>query len=215
MELSIGTRRSIRMRDPHTEQPDAAAPRPLARADFTGVVERHERELLAFLRGMVSEPELARDLLQDTFYDAWRAVKRGAAPFLLPLSQPDVRRWLFHAAYCRAISARRHGSVLRWESLDRADPDEFDVTGVLVAFEDQVAEAQALAAALSGLAREDVACLLLIVVEAFTAAEAAEIMGASTAAVAKRVSRAKRRLLNAYLAQNADLGTDHGKGGHA
>jgi RNA polymerase sigma factor (sigma-70 family) len=204
--MGTTTRRAVGVPDAHQE---GGARHPLARADFTGIVERHDRELLAFLRGMVSEAELARDLLQDTFYDAWRAVKRGADPFLVPLSQPDVRRWLFHAAYCRAISARRHGSVLRWESLDRGDPDAYGVTGALVAFEDQIAEAEALATALKGLAQEDVACLLLIVVEGFTAAEAADIMSASTAAVAKRVSRARRRLLNAYLAQNAE----HGKGG--
>jgi RNA polymerase sigma factor (sigma-70 family) len=187
MDLSVETSRAARMRDSH---PEAGVRHTLARADFTGIVERHERELLAFLRGLVSEAELARDLLQDTFYDAWRAVKRGAEPFLAPLSQPDVRRWLFHAAYCRAISARRHGSVLRWESLDRGDPDDYGVSGTLVAFEDQRAEAEALGAALKGLAQEDVACLLLIVVEGCTAAEAAEIMGTSSAAVAKRVSRA-------------------------
>lgn len=190
-------------------RPEGGARRELARADFTGIVERHHHELLAFLCGMVSEAELARDLLQDTFYDAWRAVKRGADPFLVPLSQPDVRRWLFHAAYCRAISARRHGSVLHWESLDRGEPDEYGVTGAFVAFEDQIAEAEVLTTALKGLAQEDVACLLLIVVEEFTAAEAADIMGASTATVAKRVSRARRRLLSAYLAQSAE----HGKGG--
>jgi RNA polymerase sigma-70 factor, ECF subfamily len=208
MDLGISASRAARMREANA---DGEVRHPLARADFTSIVERHERELLAFLRGLVSEAELARDLLQDTFYDAWRTAKRGAEPFALPLRQPDVRRWLFHAAYCRAISARRHGRVLRWESLDQGDPDAYAVYGELVAFEDQVAEADALGAALKGLAPEDVACLLLIVVQGFTAAEAADIMGASTAAVAKRVARAKRRLLNAYLAQNAE----HGKGGPA
>lgn len=206
--MGAKTRRAVDMPDAHSE---GGARHPLARADFTGIVERYDHELLAFLRGMVSEAELARDLLQDTFYDAWRAVTRGAEPFRAPLSQPDVRRWLFHTAYCRAISARRHGSVLRWESLDRGDPDAYGVTGALITFEDQIAEAEALATALKGLVQEDVACLLLIVVEGFTAAETADIMGASTVAVAKRVSRARRRLLNTYLAQNAE----HGKGGQS
>ena len=211
MELGIIASRAARMREPSADEADGASRQALARADFTGIVERHEHELLAFLRGLVSEAEPARDLLQDTFYDAWRAARRGAEPFLLPLRQADVRRWLFHAAYCRAISARRHGRVLRWESLDQREPDDYAVYGALTAFEDQVAEADALAAALKGLAPEDVACLLLIVVQGFTAGEAADIMGASTAAVAKRVARAKRRLLNAYLAQNAEPG----KGGPA
>jgi DNA-directed RNA polymerase specialized sigma24 family protein len=101
--------------------------------------------------------------------------------------------------------------VFRWESLDVGEAEQYTVVGALVTFEDQVVEAEALAAALDGLRREDVACLLFIIVQGFTAAEAVEIIGASTAAVANRVSRAKRRLLNAYLAQNGD----QGKGGHA
>lgn len=211
MELRIRTAGQSRMPEPH-EAPGVAAraddQRPLTRAEFTAVVERHDREVLAFLRSLVGDAEHARDLLQDTFYDAWRAAKRGAAPLVAPVSQPDVRRWLFHAAYCRAISARRRGRLIRWESLDDPTRDEVPLTGQLAAFEDQVAEAEVVSAALQQLAPEDAACLLLTVVQGFTATEAAEIMGASSAAVAKRVSRAKRRLLTAYLAQNAE----HGKG---
>jgi DNA-directed RNA polymerase specialized sigma24 family protein len=44
--------------------------------------------------------------------------------------------------------------------------------------------------------------LLLIVVQGFTAAEAAQIIGATPQAVAKRFARAKQRLRAAYLAQN-------------
>jgi DNA-directed RNA polymerase specialized sigma24 family protein len=43
---------------------------------------------------------------------------------------------------------------------------------------------------------------LLIIVQGFTAAEAGQIIGASPQAVAKRLSRAKQRLRDAYLAQN-------------
>jgi DNA-directed RNA polymerase specialized sigma24 family protein len=57
--------------------------------------------------------------------------------------------------------------------------------------------------ALEQLSAEDAACLLLIVVHGFTAAETGVILGASTSAVAKRLSRAKRRLLAIYLAKEA------------
>jgi RNA polymerase sigma-70 factor (ECF subfamily) len=176
---------------------------PLAAHSFPDVVERHERELLRFLCGIVTDAEQARDLLQDTFYDAWRAAQRGAAPFAPGGNAEEIRRWLFHAAYCRAMSALRRRRLIRWESLDRADAPVLDEIEAIVSFEDQIAENEVLGRALAGLAPEDVACLLLIVVQGFTAAEAGQVIGASPQAVAKRIARAKRRLLDAYLAEDA------------
>ncbi len=159
--------------------------------------------MLRFLVGLVSDAEQARDLLQDTFYDAWRASRRVVRPFVPSGAAEEVRRWLFHAAYCRAMSARRRFRLIRWESLDRVDAAERDAIGEVVTFEDQVAESEAQGKALAELAPEDVACLLLIVVQGFTAAEAGQIIGTSPQAVANRVGRAKRRRLNAYLAADA------------
>jgi RNA polymerase sigma-70 factor, ECF subfamily len=170
-------------------------------AAFTHIVERHERELFVFLRGLVTEAEHARDLLQDTFYDAWRAATRGAPAFVVDGAPDDIRRWLFHTGYCRAVSALRRRKVIRWESLDRPDAPALDSITSLASFEDQVAEHEALSVALKDLSAEDVATLLLIVVQGFTAPEAAQIMDATPQAVAKRVARAKRRLLAAYLAR--------------
>ncbi|GEM_PF-5175095 len=40
---------------------------------FAAVFMRYQREIQAFLRGMLGAHELAQDLTQDTFSDAWRA----------------------------------------------------------------------------------------------------------------------------------------------
>jgi hypothetical protein len=50
-------------------------------ADFTAVVREFERPLGAFLAEILSDAERARDVLQDTFCDAWTAYGRGVAPF--------------------------------------------------------------------------------------------------------------------------------------
>lgn len=156
---------------------------------------------MGFLYGLVGQSEQARDLLQDTFYDAWRAVKRGAAPLVMGGAPEKMRRWLFHAAYCRAISALRRRRLIRWESLDERVAVEDEALGSRTSFEDQIAENAALGAALGTLSPKDVSCLLLMVVQGFTAAETAQILGASPQAIAERLSRAKRRLLDAYRAQ--------------
>src|SRR5579862_7685503 len=124
-----------------------APPRLLSLAEFTPLVERYQRDLYAFLYGLVSQPEQARDLLQDTFCDAWRAAKRGAAPLVVGGASDEMRHWLFHAAYCRAISALRRRRLIRWESLDEQLAIDDEALGSLTSFEEQVVEHDALHAA--------------------------------------------------------------------
>ncbi len=199
MHLSADQMKEYGMPEPNHR----AAPHVLSFAEFTALVERYQRELSVFLCGLVSHTEQARDLLQDTFCDAWRAAKRGAAPLVVGGAPDEVRRWLFHAAYCRAISALRRRRLIRWESLDERVAIEDEALSSLTSFEDQVVEQAALQDALNDLSPRDVSCLLLMVVQGFTAAEAAQILGDSPQAIAKRLTRAKRRLLDAYLAQEA------------
>ena len=183
----------------HSTATSPTAPAPLA--DFAAYVEVCQRPLVAFLRGIVADGETARDLTQDTFCAAWQLAQRAAPPFdAQPWSERDVRRWLFHVAYNRAVSALRRRRLLHWRSLDEPaaeDTVEFARAG----FEDQLVEAHVMRAALRSLSPSDTACLLLIAVHDFTAAEVGQIVGASPPAVTKRFARAKRRLRDAYLAQ--------------
>lgn len=170
--------------------------------DFSLILDRHQSSLLAFLRGLVPDAETARDLLQEVFCDAWRATVRGDAPFVAASTDHDRRNWLFHVAYQRAISARRHINVLRWESLDAGAEPLRDQLEAPLRLEDQLSEQDAVRVALASLAEEDAACLLLNVLHGFVASEMAAILGLTPEAAKKRLSRAKQRLRAAYLAQN-------------
>ncbi len=174
---------------------------PRAPFDFTALVQHYQGALYGFLCGLVAQPEQARDLLQDTFHDAWRAARRQEPPFTDDAAPEVLRRWLFQAAYHRAISLLRRRRLIHWESLEERyarDPNGFSA---LLPFEENIAEREALQTALARLTPPDVACLLLRIVQGFSAAEAGEIMGTSPDAVNKRLSRAKQRLRAAYLAQ--------------
>lgn len=147
-----------------------------------------------------------------------------------------IRRWLFHTAYHRAISTWRRARLIRWESLDAHVAHAADhasgaatmaASGVMTgsvtsaqatqasgfvepfiaSFEDQVIEGQTLRAALATLSPPDVATLLLSIVHGFTTVEIAQVIGATPDAAKKRLSRAKRRLRDSYLAQNAQQDT--------
>lgn len=180
----------------------SSSPPPLA--DFASLVEGCQQPLYAFLRGIVADGEAARDLVQDTFCAAWQLAQRGSPPFDATSGREDsVRRWLFHAAYNRAISLVRRRRLISWHSLDVPASDDI-LAHASVGFEDQLAEAHVMQAALLTLAPADAACLLLIAAHDFTAAEVSQIVGASPQAVAKRFARAKKRLRDAYLTHDPE-----------
>jgi RNA polymerase sigma-70 factor (ECF subfamily) len=176
---------------------------------FTTLVREYERPLYVFLAEMLDDAERAKELLQDTFVDAWGAYQRGTPPFVATCEPIDVRRWLFHIAYHRAVSVLRRRRLIHWESLESLGSLERSFVSDLHAvrdtdsFEDALAEHDLLSGALAHLSPKDVACLLLAVVHGFTAAETAEIMKAPPQAIAKRISRARHRLMTAYLKEYA------------
>lgn len=176
-----------------------------APTSFNDMLAETQRPLFAFVARLVSDQELARDIVQDVFCDAWRATQRGSPPFDAADDLPAIRRWLFHAAYCDAASALRRGALIRWEPLN-ADDDAREPIRPAPGrpFEDVVAERLALDAALATLRPEDAACVLLSALQGFTAQEIGQIIDASTEATKKRLARAKRRLRDTYVALNRD-----------
>ncbi len=179
----------------------------ITRATFTEIVERYHQPLFAFLLNLVAQREVAADLTQDVFCDAWKAAQKGSAPFTTDHQEVEIRRWLYRVAYNKALTALRRQHIVRWESLDFVDLPDYTARLTTTSFETQLAEHEAIVKAMQQLSPQDIACLLLIVVQDFTAVEAAHIIGATTASVNKRIARAKRRLLAAYLVQSEEKAT--------
>ncbi|MGE5334264.1 MAG: RNA polymerase sigma factor, partial [Nitrososphaerota archaeon] len=161
--------------------------------------------LVAFARGLVGDEEMARDITQDAFVDAWRAASQHMPPFE-PFETPDdltgIRRWLFTVTFRRAIKHRRRGRRIAWESLEARGAAIPAMLRASPPFEDALAEADVLRAALRSIEPEDAACVLLQVVHGFSTAEIAEILAIRADAVRKRLSRAKQRLRDAYLTRS-------------
>lgn len=170
-------------------------------AAFDALMARTQGALLNFARGLVGEPELARDIVQDAFVDAWRAAIAQAPPFAPPADETGMRRWLFTVTYRHALKVRARRKIVAWESLDVASAAPRVLPDVSARFEDRVAEAEALRAALATLDPQDTACFLLQAVYGFSTAEIATIVGLLPDAARKRLSRAKQRLRAAYDAQ--------------
>ena len=173
--------------------------RGISQEEFACVVDRYQGRLQAFLYGLVGSTESAFDLVQDTFYEAWRSTQHGDAPWIVGVQDSEQRRWLFRAAYNNAITILRRQRLIRWESLDVPDYPEPPVAEGRWTFEEQFAEGEALAAALAQLSPQDTACLLLRIVHGFSAAEVGIMFDASSDAINQRTARAKQRLRAAYI----------------
>src|SRR5262249_6790900 len=175
---------------------------PAMTALLASLLERTQGPLRSFVRGMVGSADQAADVVQDVFVAAWHAAQRGTEPFAGDGDELAIRRWLFHVAYRRAVSVLRHNRVLRFESLDGAQGPEVGQFYESVPFDDQIAEGEVLRKALAALGTQDAACLLLNVLQGFTAMEIASILDITPLAAKKRVFRAKQRLRDAYFAEN-------------
>jgi RNA polymerase sigma factor (sigma-70 family) len=134
---------------------------------FSHLLATVQPRLYAFVRGMVGDQEQTRDIVQDVFYDAWRAAQSGKPPFDAAHDEQGIRRWLFHAAYCDAASLLRRRGLIQWESLNEPDFIQREHLPVARSFEDEVAERQVMRAALDRLTPEESACLMLNVIQGF------------------------------------------------
>lgn len=182
---------------------DSAPPAVPVKARFMQGLSRNYAALHTFVRNLLGDSEEARDIVQEVFIEAWRVAQCGQAPFAEGSSDADARRWLFRAAYHRAISLQRHRRVIAWESLDAVGGPERIERDAATPFEEQLAEGEALRAALDRLDAREAACVLLKFVHGFSAVEIARILGVAPDAVRKRLSRAMQRLRAAYFAQES------------
>jgi RNA polymerase sigma-70 factor (ECF subfamily) len=164
---------------------------------FAALVARYERKLLRVLTRLVHDPELARDLAQETF---WRVYTR--------LDRFDTARrfgpWLFRVGVNLGLDALRRRSlpvVSIDEPLehgrtgfDLPDPDPRDR-------EDLAQEVQFL---LDRIAPADRTVLVLRDLEGFSSAEVAAIIGKREATVRWRLSRAREQFRADWERRSAD-----------
>jgi RNA polymerase sigma-70 factor (ECF subfamily) len=174
---------------------------------FNGLLAQFQGPLVRFVRSLVGNSEDARDLVQDAFVDAWRTAQRQVPPFVSGMDERAVRNWLFHAAYCNAISVLRRRSVITWESLTMHDEADLSEPAGDGGFEERIVEGAALRTALATLETADLSCLRLRIIDGFTTVEIADVLEIAPSAARKRLSRAMRRLRASYLAQQGVHGS--------
>lgn len=179
------------------QEPDPAVVRAAAAGDldaFELLVRTYEEPLWRFLRGLVTDPDLAEDLAQETFLRVHR--KLGTFAFRSRFSS-----WLFQVARNVAVDALRSRERRSLLPL-RVGPEPLP-PGVEVR-----TELQAALASLTPKLRE---ALLLVEVLGFTCREAGGILGIAEGTVKSRLHHARRRLVS-WLDADDDV---RGAGGGA
>ena len=86
-------------------------------AAFRLLVQRWEKEVLAFLIHMLGSMEEAEDLVQDTFVKVYHQAGRYRP-------EGKFRSWLFRIAGNLARSRLRRRKILRWVNFDRTEHDQ-------------------------------------------------------------------------------------------
>jgi RNA polymerase sigma-70 factor (ECF subfamily) len=166
---------------------------PADEVELSELYLRYRGEILAFLVPMTRDPEVAEDLLQDTFIRLIREARAGRGP-------DNVRAWLYRVAANLAISrGRRLAAWLRVlpRLLDRGEPPRPEAE-----FLDRERDTE-LHAALARLQPAGRAALLLAA-QGFDGHEIATLIGRSESATRTLLYRSRielRRLAEAAEVQ--------------
>ncbi|MCU0483366.1 MAG: RNA polymerase sigma factor [Chloroflexi bacterium] len=152
-------------------------------AVLAGIYAERRGELLAFLVGMTRDPEVAEDLLQETFLRLVREARAGRMP-------DDPRPWLYRVAANAAIDRGRRGAALA-----RFLPRMF-VRDEPPAPEGEALRAERDAALHAALARlsPDRRAALLLAARGFSGAEVAGLLGRTDVATRALLWRARLEL---------------------
>lgn len=182
-------------------------------AAFETLVERFQTPVRLYLAHLVGDDEQARDLTQDTFWQAWNGLSGLRDP-------QHFRAWLFRVATNRGRSWLRHRRLIGWVSLDWLSGSHEDKTARQAraavpgealhapesGFEERLIETEALRQALRQVPLEYRSCLLLHLSLGFTVPEVAEQLNLTTGAVRMRLFRGLAALRSAY--QQSGAGSD-------
>lgn len=163
--------------------------RPALDLAFDELVETHRGNVYGVALKVVSDPDLAHDVVQETFLRAWRGLGRFRG-------DAAVGTWLHRIAVNTALTARARAARSRSQSLDSVEDVEAEPTPD----EDPVLRGEVLdlrgrlEAALATLPCGQREVVVLKDVEGWSHAEIADCLGISESAAKVRLHRAHRRL---------------------
>jgi RNA polymerase sigma factor (sigma-70 family) len=159
---------------------------------FGEIVMRYEAPLYRYLCRLTGDAELARDLTQKTFLDAYKGI-------LATGTDLSLKAWLYRIATNNALQIRRRNKVLSFIPFSKIGDA---VMGKFQASFGSVDEKLAVEEALLKIPLDQRTPMVLHFVEGFRYREIAELVGISEDAVRKRVARGTKMFRNEYQEQS-------------
>ena len=154
---------------------------------FAEIIEHYQAPIIRYLYRMTGDYEMAKDLAQDTFIQAYKSILRTDAEL-------SFRAWLYRIATNNALQHRRRKKLLSFIPFASR---EQDISNSEIKT-NCPGEALAINEALLKIPEEQRTCLVLHFVEGFKYREIAGTLGCSEEAVRKRVARGRKLFIGLY-----------------
>ncbi len=153
---------------------------------FADIIKHYQLPIQRYLYRLTGDYELAQDLMQDTFIQAYKGILKTDSVL-------SFRAWLYRIATNNVY--KQHRKRLLFLPFSSLQKDVELPAGNSVAETD---ESLAIQEVLAHLPKEQRTCLVLHLVEGFKYREIAETLGISEDAVRMRVSRGKEAFQKLY-----------------
>jgi RNA polymerase sigma-70 factor (ECF subfamily) len=155
---------------------------------FTEIMERYQSAIIHYLHRLTGDNDLAADLAQDTFIQAYQGLMKSNAEI-------NLRPWLYRIASNNAWQYWRRRRLLSLVPFSRfKQPPEPLVYSVGNPDDEKLV----IKDVISKIPLEQRTCLILHYAEGLKYREIADILNISEEAVRKRVSRGKKVFLKHY-----------------
>jgi len=154
---------------------------------FAGIIEHYQSPVIRYLYRLTGDYEMAKDLAQDTFVQAYKGILKTDAEL-------SFKAWLYRIATNNAFQHSRRKKLLSFIPFTSKERD------IQIADErpDCPEDTVAIREALLKIPQEQRTCLVLHFVEGFKYREIAETLGCSEEAVRKRVARGRKLFIEVY-----------------
>jgi len=161
---------------------------------YAEIVERYQGPIVRYLSRFVGDREVAEDLAQDTFVQAYQGILKTRADL-------HFKAWLYRIATNNALQFYRRKRLLSFVPFTNSEgpgvPDRS-------ASPDSLVESITIQDALMRVSHQFRHCVVLHFVEGFNYKEIADIVGSTEEAVRKRVARGSREFRTAYRQLSGD-----------
>jgi len=160
---------------------------------FAGLVQQFQSAIVSYLFRLTGDMELARDLGQDTFIQAYKGLSTTVCTI-------SFRAWLYRIATNNALQYFRRQAKLAFVPLDDSRPAAANPDAAR-----EGSESAAVHEALLKMPERLRVCLVLHFVDGFKHREIAKMLGISEDAVRMRVARGCAEFRRTYRASGGDL----------